>query len=63
MRTLKTLRIALTSVHGFHSSPPLPAITALSVANRSLAARFPAIAAQWHPTRNGEVSPEDVVAG
>ena len=33
-----------------------------SVTN-SLAARFPSIAAQWHPTRNGDVSPEDVVAG
>ena len=34
----------------------------LSVTN-SLAARFPEIAAQWHPAKNGHLTPEDVVAG
>jgi hypothetical protein len=29
----------------------------------SLAARFPEIAAEWHPTRNGEIKPEQVIAG
>ena len=29
----------------------------------SLANLFPEIAAQWHPTKNGEVTPEQVVAG
>ena len=29
----------------------------------SLAALFPEIAAQWHPTRNGDISPDQVVAG
>ena len=29
----------------------------------SLAALYPAIAAQWHPTKNGPVKPQDVVAG
>lgn len=28
----------------------------------SLAARFPAIAAQWHPTRNGSLTPQQVAA-
>lgn len=28
-----------------------------------LATRFPAFAAQWHPTRNGSLTPRDVVAG
>ena len=34
----------------------------VSVTN-SLATRFPAVAAQWHPTRNGDVTPADVTAG
>jgi hypothetical protein len=29
----------------------------------SLAARFPAVARQWHPTKNGALRPTDVVAG
>jgi Probable Zinc-ribbon domain len=29
----------------------------------SLARRFPAVAGQWHPTRNGGLRPQDVVAG
>ena len=29
----------------------------------SLAAKFPDVAAEWHPTRNGDTKPEDVVAG
>jgi hypothetical protein len=28
----------------------------------SLARRFPAVAAQWHPTKNGELTPDRVVA-
>lgn len=30
---------------------------------RSLKARFPEVAAQWHPTKNGDVRPEDVMPG
>ena len=33
-----------------------------SVTN-SLAALYPAIAAQWHPTKNGDLTPDQVVAG
>jgi hypothetical protein len=29
----------------------------------SLAARFPAIAAEWHPTKNGSLTPDQIVAG
>lgn len=31
-------------------------------ASRSLAVRFPALATEWHPTLNGELSPNDVTA-
>jgi hypothetical protein len=31
--------------------------------SRSLAARFPDVAAQWHPTRNGTLRPDGVTAG
>lgn len=34
----------------------------VSVSN-SLALRFPAIAAEWHPTRNGDLTPAKVTAG
>jgi hypothetical protein len=34
----------------------------LSVTN-SLATRYPAVAAQWHPTLNGDVTPDAVIAG
>ena len=34
----------------------------LSVTN-SLAALYPDIAAQWHPTRNGDVTPDGILAG
>jgi hypothetical protein len=34
----------------------------LSVTN-SLAARFPKLARQWHPTRNGHLTPRDILAG
>jgi len=34
----------------------------LSVTN-SLATVFPLIAAQWHPTKNGDLAPTDVIAG
>ena len=33
------------------------------VASNSLRRRAPAVAAQWHPTRNGSLGPEDIVAG
>jgi len=33
------------------------------VPETSLATRFPGIAAEWHPTRNGALRPEDVTAG
>lgn len=35
---------------------------AVSVTN-SLASLFPAVAAEWHPTKNGDLTPERVVAG
>jgi hypothetical protein len=31
--------------------------------NRSLASRFPGIAKEWHPTKNGTLTPENVAAG
>lgn len=31
--------------------------------NKSLAALYPEIAAQWHPTKNGELSPDDIGSG
>lgn len=31
--------------------------------SNSLQTRFPAIAKQWHPTKNGTLSPSDIVAG
>src|SRR5262249_43407070 len=34
----------------------------VSVAD-SLAARFPDLAAQWHPTKNGDLTPDRVVTG
>ncbi len=34
----------------------------LSMTN-SLASKFPEIAAEWHPTKNGGLQPEDIVAG
>lgn len=41
---------------------PLCANKRLSATN-SLAARFPAVAAEWHPTKNGRLRPERVIAG
>src|SRR5262249_55679307 len=35
----------------------------LASITNSLASLFPAIAAQWHPTKNGQLTPADVVAG
>ena len=35
----------------------------LTSRTNSLAARFPDIAAQWHPTRNGDLTPDRIVAG
>jgi len=32
-------------------------------ATNSLASRYPDIAAQWHPTKNGSLSPDKIVAG
>jgi Probable Zinc-ribbon domain len=29
----------------------------------SLAARFPKVAGEWHPTKNGDLTPRDVIAG
>jgi hypothetical protein len=40
---------------------PFCANRRVSITN-SLAALFPALAAEWHPTRNGAVSPSDIVA-
>ena len=47
---------------GSRTGCPFCAGKKVSVTN-SLAAQFPEIAAQWHPTKNGELTPEDVVAG
>jgi hypothetical protein len=40
---------------------PLCALKRLSVTN-TLRARFPKLARQWHPSRNGELRPADVIA-
>ena len=32
-------------------------------ADKSLAKRFPKLAAEWHPTKNGNLRPEDVSYG
>ena len=32
-------------------------------ADKSLAAKFPEIAAEWHPTKNGDLTPDQVSAG
>ena len=29
----------------------------------SLAEEYPELAAEWHPTKNGDLTPDDVVAG
>ena len=39
---------------GFRRQPP---------ATNSLAARFPKVAKEWHPKKNGDLTPRDVVAG
>ncbi|MFG3285286.1 zinc-ribbon domain-containing protein [Streptomyces sp. NPDC048111] len=39
------------------------ALRARDHGDRSLAARFPHIAEQWHPHRNGELTPTQVTAG
>ena len=44
------------------SGCPFCASRKVSVTN-SLATRFPDVAAQWHPTRNGDITPDQVVAG
>ena len=44
------------------SGCPFCAGRLVSVTN-SLATTFPAVAAQWHPTKNGGVTPDQVVAG
>jgi hypothetical protein len=53
--------------HGKKGTPPTlgcPYCANLYVSpTNSLAARFPKVAREWHPTRNGEVTPRDVVAG
>jgi hypothetical protein len=54
----ETLRIVLTFVHGFHFTP-----APLKESKRYLSARNPAVASQWHPTRNGVVTPETVTSG
>ena len=45
------------------SGCPVCANRAVRPAENSLAARFPQIAAQWHPTRNGTLTPDAVVPG
>ncbi|MEO2013904.1 MAG: zinc-ribbon domain-containing protein [Fuerstiella sp.] len=47
---------------GSQSGCPCCSGLRVSVTN-SLASLFPEIAKEWHPTKNGEVTPEDVVAG
>jgi hypothetical protein len=51
----------MARTHG-GSDCPFCANRKVSVTN-SLAALFPAIAAEWHPTKNGDLTPADVVAG
>lgn len=42
---------------------PVCANRALQPGQNDLAAQFPDIAAQWHPTKNGALTPQDVVPG
>src|SRR5262249_45365491 len=44
------------------SGCPFCAGNKVSVTN-SLAALFPEIAAEWHPTKNGNLTPDHIVAG
>jgi hypothetical protein len=50
------------SLDGGYTGCPACAGRQVSVTN-SLATRFPEIAAQWHPTRNGELTPDQVPHG
>src|SRR5262249_42858568 len=52
----------LSSRTGAGSGCPCCAGQLVSVTN-SLATVFPEVAAQWHPTRNGDLSPDTVSAG
>ena len=49
-----------SSSHLAHVSPVV--VTRLPPGSRSLAALAPAVAAQWHPTKNGATTPSDVTA-
>ena len=41
---------------------PVDVVIGLGLQSRSLEAVAPAVAAQWHPTKNGDTTPADVVA-
>ena len=47
--------VAVDKTEGMPSAVPKP--------GESLADLFPELAAQWHPTKNGDLTPADVVAG
>jgi hypothetical protein len=49
-------------VGGGHDDPP-EACARSHDPHRDLTARFPDIAAHWHPTRNGDQTPDRIVAG
>jgi len=55
-------RVTPGSRIGYETGCPACSGNQLSVTN-SLATLFPRIAAQWHPTKNGDLTPSDVVAG
>ena len=42
---------------------PYCASRQISPGDNDLAAQYPDLAAQWHPTKNGDLRPQDVVAG
>ena len=46
-----------------YSALTTPMAQALEVPDNSLATVEPDIAAEWHPTKNGDLTPDDVVFG
>jgi hypothetical protein len=55
-------RVKVNSRTSFQTGCPFCVGKQVSVTN-SLATRFPEIAKQWHPTKNGSLTPERIVSG
>jgi transposase-like protein len=59
-------RAQIASRSGGHGCPECGKASSLKNRNRpgdSLAEKYPDVAAEWHPTRNGEKTPEDISGG